>query len=148
MNHAKIAAALHALADAILDGSEAAAEPQKRGRGKAAAEAAAPAQPPAEPAPASLIEPPPPPPPPPAPTVTMEQVNKAVLKVAGSKGREVDGAFVTGRSLALGILGKFGLSSTVGLPQEKWQPLYDAFEEEIAKIDAAAVLVQQAASLV
>jgi hypothetical protein len=143
MNHAKIAAALHALADAVLDGSEAAAEPQKRGRGKAAAEAAAPAQPPAETAPASLIEPPPPPPPP-SPTVTMEQVNKAVLQVAGAKGREVNGAFVTGRSLALGILGKFGLSSTVGLPQEKWQALYDMFEEEIAALDAAAVQVSQA----
>lgn len=142
MNHAKIAAALHALADAILDGSEAAAEPQKRVRGKAAAEAAAPAQPPEETAPASLIESPPPPPP--APAVTMAQVNEVVLKVAGAKGREVNGAFVTGRSLALGILGKFGLSSTVGLPQEKWQALYDMFEEEIAALDAAAVQVSQA----
>jgi hypothetical protein len=69
----------------------------------------------------------------PAPSVTLQDVNKLVLKVA-AKNREG----------ALAILGKFGLASTVGLAQEKWQAVYDAFEEEIAKIDAAAVKISEA----
>lgn len=69
----------------------------------------------------------------PAPSVTLQDVNKLVLKVAAKN-----------RDGALAILGKFGLASTVGLAQEKWQAVYDAFEEEIAKIDAAAVKISEA----
>jgi hypothetical protein len=69
----------------------------------------------------------------PAPSVTLPDVNKLVLKVA-AKNREG----------ALAILGKFGLANTVGLAQEKWQAVYDAFEEEIARIDAAEVKISEA----
>jgi hypothetical protein len=138
MNHAKIAAALHALADAFLADVEAVetAVTGKKSKKAGPVVAAADAVPAAAPAPAPeiVIEEPAAPPP---PSVTLKQVNDAVLKVAAKH-----------RDIAVATLAKFGLTTTVGLPQEKWQPLYDAFEEEIAKIDAAAVLVQQAASLV
>lgn len=140
MNHAKIAAALHALADAFLADVEA-AETAVTGKGKgkkaaasvdAAPNAAAPAQfapaaytPPA--ASASAPEPAP------AVTITKDQLNKAVLKVAAKS-----------RDVAEAILAKFGAKNTVTLPAEQWQAVYDAFEEEIAKQDAAAVQVAQA----
>lgn len=134
MNHSKIAAALHALADAFLADVEAVeqAVTGKKSSKKAAAEtttatasapvaqAAAAVAPVAEPVVA-------------APTVTLKQVNDLVLKVAAKN-----------RDGAVAILGKFGLSNTVDLVQEKWQPVFDAFEEEIAKMDAAAVQVAQA----
>jgi hypothetical protein len=137
MNHSKIAAALHALADAFLADVDAVEEAVtgKKGKGKAAAAAAAaPASSPVSPAPASA-EPvaAPAPTPPPAPSVTIAQVNKAVLAVAAKN-----------RDAAVALLGKFGLTTTVGLPPEKYQAVYDAFEEEIAKLDAAAVQVAQA----
>jgi len=134
MNHTKIAAALHALADAFLADVEAVEQAvtgkPAKGKAKAAAEAAisAPAAPttaaaaPDGPAPATAT-----------PSVTLSDVNKLVLKVAAKN-----------RDGALAILGKFGLSNTVGLAQDKWQAVYDAFEEEIAKMDAAAVQVAQA----
>ena len=129
MNHAKIAAALHALADAFLEGAEDQPKPAKGGKktvadpapGAIAAAAATPTPAPT-PAPAPV-----------APTVTLQQVNAAVLKVAAKN-----------RDGAVAILGKFGLTNTVGLVQDKWQAVFDAFEEEIAKMDAAAVQVQQA----
>jgi hypothetical protein len=150
MNTAKIAAALHALADAFLEGTEPATEPAteraKKGKRQAAEQtaplASAPvAQATAAAAPASAgpsvqvdatatalfgvgTQ---------APTVTLADVNKLVLKVA-AKNREG----------AVAILSKFKLTNTVGLPQELWQPVYDAFEEEIAKMDAAAVQISQA----
>ncbi len=142
MNHAKIAAALHALADAFLADVEVveAVVTGKKGGKKAtaadptpAAAATAPASSPASPAPASAA----PVVAPAAPTVTLAQVNALVLKVAAKN-----------RDAAVALLGKFGISTTVGLAQEKWQAVYDAFEEEIAKIDAAAVQMQQTASLV
>jgi hypothetical protein len=130
MNHAKIAAALHALADAFLADVEAveqAVTGKGKGKGKAATEAAsAPVAPstaaaaPAAPAPA-------------VPSITKDQLNKAVLKVAAKS-----------RDTAEAILAKFGAKNTVNLPAEQWQAVYDAFEEEIAKIDAAAVQVAQA----
>lgn len=139
MNHAKIAAALHALADAFLADVEAVEEvvTGKKGK-KAAAASAAPTTavtaPAAAAAPAVATAPVvAEPETPPKPTITKDQLNKAVLKVA-SKNRDA----------AVAILGKFGLANTVNLAEEKWQAVYDAFEEEIAKIDAAAVQVAQA----
>lgn len=128
MNNAKIAAALHALADAFLEGDD---QPEKAKGGKKAADqtaapaaaaqaaaqaAAAPAQ---QPAPVS--------------TITKDQLNKAVLKVAAKS-----------RDVAEAILAKFGAKNTVTLPAEQWQAVFDAFEEEIAKQDAAEVQKTQA----
>jgi hypothetical protein len=142
MNHAKIAAALHALAEAFEGVVEDVEVAVGKKSGKKSAPAAASATPStAAPAPvaaavpaaatapaAALSEPTPA-----APSVTIEQLNKAVLKVAAKN-----------RDGAVAILGKFGLTNTVGLAPEKFQPLFDAFEEEIAKMDAAAVQVAQA----
>jgi nucleoid-associated protein YgaU len=122
MNHAKIAAALHALADAFLEGAE--EQPAKATKSKAKATAVAePAAPVAVEAPAAAV----------APTITKDQLNKLVLKVAAKS-----------RDTAMAILGKFGQQNTVTLPPEQWQAVYDAFEEEVAKQDAAAVQVAQA----
>ena len=128
MNHAKIAAALHALADAFLADVEAVeqAVTGKKGKAKAPEQSAAPAaSAPAAPAPAAAE--------PAAPSITKDQLNKAVLKVAAKS-----------RDVAEAILAKFGAKNTVTLPAEQWQAVYDAFEEEIAKMDAAAVQVAQA----
>lgn len=142
MNHSKIAAALHALADAFLadvDAVEAAVTGGKKGGKKTAAAA------PTDSATVNTVTtavntagttvstavdltPAPV-----APSVTLKEVNAAVLKVAAKS-----------RDVAVAILGKLGLANTVGLPPEKWQAVFDAFEEEIAKQDAAAVQVQQA----
>jgi hypothetical protein len=140
MNHAKISAALHALADAFLADVEAVEEAVTGKNGKKKA-AAAPATAAASQvatttttaAPAAVAPAVAEPETPPKPTITKDQLNKAVLKVA-SKNRDA----------AVAILGKFGLANTVNLAEEKWQAVYDAFEEEIAKIDAAAVQVAQA----
>ena len=137
MNHSKIAAALHALADAFLADVEAVetavtGKPAK-GKAKAAAEPAASApvaQSTAAAAPAAVAEVASPAP---VPSITKDQLNKAVLKVAAKS-----------RDVAEAILAKFGAKNTVTLPVEQWQAVYDAFEEEIAKIDAAAVQVAQA----
>lgn len=131
MNHEKIAAALHALADAFLEGGVetvgAALQRfdgvKKGGKKAAAAEPAAPTATPVAEQPAAPI----------VPAVTLKDVNALVLKVAAKN-----------RDGALAILAKFKLTNTVGLPPEQWQAVYDAFEEEIAKQDAAAVQVQQA----
>jgi hypothetical protein len=134
MNHVKIAAALHALADAFLADVEAVeqAVTGKKGKAKAAPEPTAAASAPAAPATAAA-EPVAAEPPPAAPSVTLKDVNALVLKVAAKN-----------RDQALAVLAKFKLANTVGLSAELWQPVYDAFEEEIAKLDAAAVQVQQA----
>jgi len=126
MNHAKIAAALHALADAFLEGGE--DQPAKPAKGKKATEAAA-----AAPTTVVVTAPAAAAPIPVVPTITKEQLNKAVLKVAAKS-----------RDAAEAILAKFGAKTTVTLPPEQWQAVYDAFEEEIAKQDAAAVQVAQA----
>jgi hypothetical protein len=123
MNHAKISAALHALADAFLEGVEV-VEEKVKGKPKAKAAVAEVAAPVAVEAAAPVVA---------APTVTKEQLNKLVLAVAAK-----------GRDKAEAILSKFGATNTVNLPAEKWQVVYDAFEEELAKIDAAAVQVAQA----
>jgi hypothetical protein len=129
MNTAKIAAALHALADAFLEGGEEQAKPAKGGKKTATAEQ--PAQTPtATPTPTPVVEQTPAPI---APSVTIAQVNKVVLAVAAKS-----------RDRAVAILGSLGLTNTVGLAPEKFQAVYDAFEEEIAKQDAAAVHVAQA----
>jgi hypothetical protein len=132
MNHAKIAAALHALADAFLADVEAVEQAvtgkPAKGKAKAVAEPAASApvvQAPAVVAPAE--------PAPVVPSITKAQVNALVLKVAAKS-----------RDAAEAILKRFGATNTVTLPQEQWQAVYDAFEEEIARQDAAAVQVQQA----
>lgn len=124
MNNAKIAAALHALADAFADGGEEQPAKTTKGKGKAAADAAPAATAAAaqQPAPA-------------APSVTKDQLNKVVLAVAAK-----------GRDKAEAILAKFGAKNTVTLPVEQYQAVFDAFEEELAKIDAAAA--QAPASLV
>jgi hypothetical protein len=134
MNHAKIAAALHALAEAFEGAVEEAEKVVKPAKGKAkpATEptASAPVAPatdvaetaaPAEVAPAAPVV-----------TVTKAQLNALVLKVAAKS-----------RDTAEAILKRFGAVNTVTLPEEKWQAVFDAFEEEIAKQDAAAVQVQQ-----
>ena len=138
MNHAKISAALHALADAFLadvEAVEAAVTGCKKGKKAAAADPAptlstqtvAPAtNAPAvveTSAPVAV----------PVPSITKDQLNKAVLKVAAQS-----------RDAAEAILKRFGAVNTVTLPPEQWQAVYDAFEEEIAKQDAAAVQVAQA----
>jgi hypothetical protein len=138
MNHAKIAAALHALADAFLADVEAVEEAVTGKKGKkAAAASAAPttaaAAPVAAAAPAAAPVVAEPPAVIPGPTITKEQLNKAVLAVAAKN-----------RDAAVALLGKFGLTNTVNLPPEKFQVVFDAFEEEIAKMDAAAVQVAQA----
>jgi hypothetical protein len=136
MNHAKIAAALHALADAFLEGVEtvetAVTGGKKSGKKSAAADPATTASPaviPAtEPAPVVAVAVAPA-----VPSITKDQLNKAVLKVAAKS-----------RDAAEAILKRFGAVNTVTLPPEQWQAVYDAFEEEIAKQDAAAVQVAQA----
>jgi hypothetical protein len=146
MNHAKIAAALHALADAFLEGVdtvEAAVTSGKKGGKKTATvdiqasaagttvgSTAAPAANTFTPANFAL---PASPAPAPVPTIDKAKLNAAVLKVAAKS-----------RDTAEAILAKFGAKNTVTLPQEQWQAVFDAFEEEIAKQDAAAVQVQQA----
>jgi len=149
MNHAKISAALHALADAFLadvEAVESAVTGGKKGGKKAAAADPAPTlntqtvapatNAPATNAPATnapaVVEPAPVAAPA-APSITKDQLNKAVLKVAAKS-----------RDAAEAILKRFGAVNTVTLPPEQWQAVYDAFEEEIAKQDAAAVQVAQA----
>jgi hypothetical protein len=129
MNHAKIAAALHALAEAF-EGAVEEVKDVATGKGKKVKVAEAPAAvtvtavaPVAEPAAPAPV----------APSIDKAKLNAAVLKVA-AKDREA----------AMEILAKFGAKNTVTLPPEQWQAVYDAFEEEIAKIDAAAVQVAQA----
>ena len=130
MNYAKIAAALHALADAFLEGGE--DQPAKAaGRGKKA-NVVEPTSSDVGHTPAiiaTIAQQPTPV----VPTITKDQLNKAVLKVAAKS-----------RDTAEAILAKFGAKNTVTLPPEQWQAVYDAFEEEIAKQDAAAVQVAQA----
>ena len=154
MNHTKIAAALHALADAFLADVEAveAAVTGKKGKKSAAEQvAAAVAAEPAAASPARAAQFAPAAYTPPAatavavtpvevapvaapvPSITKDQLNKAVLKVAAKS-----------RDAAEAILKRFGAVNTVTLPPETWQAVYDAFEEEIAKQDAAAVQVAQA----
>jgi hypothetical protein len=134
MNHAKIAAALHALADAFLADVEAveqAVTGKGKGKGKAAATTEPAASAPVAPAAAAVA--PAPEPAPVVPSITKAQVNTLVLKVAAKS-----------RDRAEAILKSFGLVNTVSLKEEKFQEVYDAFEEELAKIDAAAVQVSQA----
>jgi len=141
MNHAKIAAALHELADAFFLAAVEAVEtattvetaitgkkskktaPESLEKAQAPTQVQAAAAPTAEPVPAA----------PAVPAITKDQLNKLVLKVAAKS-----------RDAAEAILNRFGAVNTVTLPEAKWQAVYDAFEEEIAKQDAAAVQVQQA----
>jgi hypothetical protein len=137
MNHAKIAAALHALADAFLADVEAVEEAVTGKKKKAAAApataAASQVATTTTAAPAAVAPVVAEPETPPKPTITKEQLNKAVLAVAAKN-----------RDAAVALLGKFGLTTTVNLPPEKFQAVFDAFEEELARIDAAAVQVAQA----
>jgi len=145
MSIAKFAAALHAFADALMEDAEGEVEKvvaAVKGKGKKAA-----ATPVVDPTPASgAVQPTAATAPVPAvapaaatapaavtPSITKDQLNKAILAVAAKN-----------RDAAVALLGKFGLTNTVNLPPEKFQAVFDAFEEEIAKIDAAAVQVAQA----
>src|SRR5271155_1429157 len=139
MNHAKIAAALHALADAFLADIES-VEQAVTGKGKGKGGKATPADPTvvaasAPVAPTAAVAAPAPvePAAPPAPTVTKAQLNALVLKVAAKD-----------RNVAEAILSKLGHKNTVTLPAELWQAAYNAVEGGVAKIDAAAVQVAQA----
>lgn len=133
MNHAKIAAALHALADAFLEGVEGVEQAVSGKKTRKAATDPAPASAAANQAttPVTTLTAAAPV----VPTITKDQLNKAVLKVAAKS-----------RDVAEKILDKFGggAKNTVTLAAEYWQAVYDALEEEIAKMDAAAVQVQQA----
>lgn len=100
-------------------------------KGKKAAKSAAapdPALPAATPPPVATAPAPQPAPSPAAPPLSKDKLNKAVLAVAG-----VD------RDAAIALLAKFGVSNTATLPVEKYQAVFDAFEEAKAKIDAASV---------
>jgi hypothetical protein len=106
------------------DESAAPAKPAK-GKAKAAPEsapAATPAQDATAPAPQPAQSP--------VPTISKEKLNKAVTNLAG-----VD------RDGAIAILNKFGVRSTATLAVEKYQEVFDAFEEAQAKFDAAAAQV-------
>lgn len=107
---------------AVSTEDSAAAKPTK---GKAKATESAP--PAAAPAPAAMAPVAQPAPSPAAPTISKEKLNKAVLAVAG-----------TNREAAIAILGKFGVTNTATLPVEKYQAVFDEFEEYKAKLDAAA----------
>jgi hypothetical protein len=112
---------------AALAGATVPAAPAKakKAKAEAAPESAPPAaaQPPAATAPA-----PQPAPSPAVPTISKDQLNKAVLAVAG-----------TNREKAVSILARFGVTNTATLPVEKYQEMFDAFEEEKARLDAASV---------
>jgi hypothetical protein len=136
-----LAAALRALAQgfeaaaAVAEADEAhtneSSAPAKPGRKpKAAAAAPEPAQPAAA-QPSTVATAPAPvqsAPPPAAPSISKEKLNKAVLAVAG-----------VNREAAIAILAKFGVANTATLPVEKYQEVYDAFEEKKAQLDAASV---------
>lgn len=64
---------------------------------------------------------------PPAPTISKEKLNKAVLAVAG-----------VNREAAVKILAKHNAANTATIPTEKYQAVFDDFEEEKARLDAAA----------
>jgi hypothetical protein len=62
-----------------------------------------------------------------APTISKETLNKAVTKLAGIN-----------RDAAIALLAKFGTRTTATLDPAQYQAVFDAFEEEQAKFDAAA----------
>jgi hypothetical protein len=134
MNHAKIAAALHALAEAF-EGAVEEVKDVATGKGKKAKLAEQPVAPAAAALAQAAAATAAATPAPAVPSITKEQLNKAVLKVAAKS-----------RDTAEAILNKFGAGAknTVTLAPEYWQPVFDALEEEIAKQDAAAVQVAQA----
>lgn len=105
----------------------AAFEPKTKAAGK---KAAAPevGQPAATPAPVASAPAPQPAPSPAVPPLSKDKLNKAVLAVAG-----------TNREAAISILAKFGVTNTATLPVEKYQEVFDAFEEKKAQLDAASV---------
>lgn len=96
-------------------------------KGKKAAALPEPAQPAATQPQAASAPAPQPAQSPAAPTISKDQLNKAVLAVAG-----------VARERAIAILGKYGVTNTATLPAEKYQAVFDDFEEEKAKLDAAA----------
>jgi hypothetical protein len=109
--------------------NESAAPATTRGRKPKAAAAPESAQPaaPQPPVAASAPAAPQPAPPPAAPTLSKEKLNKAVLAVAG-----------VNREAAIAILAKHGATNTATLPVEKYQVVFDEFEEKKAQLDAAA----------
>lgn len=103
-----------------------------KGKTKSAPAATESAPPAATPAPAATAPVAQPAQSPAAPTVSKDKLNKAVLAVAG-----VD------RQAAIAILNKFGVVNTATLPTEKYQAVFDEFEEFKAKMDAAAAQAEQ-----
>lgn len=109
---------------AEADAGEAPAKPAKPAKAAKAAPAAESA-PAAAPAAAPVAEAPPAPPA--AEPISKVKLNKAVLAVAG-----------VNRDAAIKILAKHGASNTATLPIEKYQAVFDDFEEEKARLDAEA----------
>jgi hypothetical protein len=101
--------------------------PAKAKGGKKAAPATESAQPAAPPPQVASAPAPQPAQSPAAPTISKEALNKAVTKLAGIN-----------RDAAIAILAKFGTRTTATLPVDQYQEVFDAFEEEQAKFDAAA----------
>jgi hypothetical protein len=101
--------------------------PAKPPKAKKAVTAPEPAQPAATPAPEATAPATQPAQSPAVPTLSKEKLNKAVLAVAG-----------VNRQKAIEILGKYGVANTATLPVEKYQAVFDDFEEEKARLDAAA----------
>ena len=62
-----------------------------------------------------------------APTISKEKLNKAVLAVAS-----------VNREAAVSILAKHGAVNTATLPADKYQAVFDDFEEKLAQIQAAS----------
>ena len=106
--------------------TEESAAPAKPGKGKTKA-AAESAQPAATPAPVATAPAAQPAQSPAAPTISKETLNKAVTKLAGIN-----------RDAAIAILAKFGTRTTATLNPDQYQAVFDAFEEEQARFDAAA----------
>lgn len=126
MSNKILAAALRAAADVLdTDESAEAAPKAKKAKAAPATESAPPAAAlaPSAPAPA-----PQPAPSPAVPTISKDQLKKAVIAVAG-----------VSRDAALAVLAKFNLTSIAALEPERYQAVFDAFEEEKSRLDAASV---------
>jgi hypothetical protein len=119
-------AALRALVREEVAALLATFEPKTKAAGKkAAATESAPQA--ATPAPAATAPAAQPAQSPAAPTISKDKLNKAVLAVAG-----------VNREAAIKLLAKYGVTNTATLPVEKYQEVFDEFEEYKAKLDAAS----------
>lgn len=103
------------------------AKPAKVTKAKTVAAATESAPPAATPATVATAPAAPPAQSPAVPTISKDKLNKAVLAVAG-----------VNRDAAVTILAKYGVTNTATLPVEKYQEVFDDFEEYKAKLDAAS----------